>query len=252
MRIILTLRDSLYTWVDLSLLSSVADRLTELDSDPLMSDLRLRYGRELIPIDILFDVQFEQEEDPMLVLQGDCSLAMGIGAGMTKGSIWVQGDAGPGLAEEIKGGSIRVSGQVKGECCDFMRNGFVLIEGKVDGELCRCMRRGLVVVEKMHESVIGRNMLGGTVVVSKELGPDVRIGPCMDRGSMIFPSGVDIPDDFYMTEKLPSSFVQLIFEEIRKRDIPLQSSWQQVLFQRYRGARSGLGKAEIFVAEKLG
>ena len=251
MRIILTLQDSLYTWVDLSLLSAVADCLTESVSFPLLPDLRIRYGRELIMIDQLFDVRFKPEEESMLILRGDFSLALGIGEGMEKGNIWVQGNAGSGLAGEMKGGNIRVSGHVKGECCDFMRNGLVLIEGEVCGELCRCMRRGLVVVEHFRGPVIGREMLGGTVVVNKELGSDVRIGPGMNRGSMIFASGTDIPDDFYMTEKLPSAFLQLLFAELRKRDVLLPDSWQQVLFQRYRGAKSGLGKAEIFVAEKL-
>ena len=250
MRIILTFRDSPCSWVDLSPFSAVADQLAESSTDPGLADLHFRTGRKLLSIDRLFDVQFEHEEENMLVFRGDCSRAMGIGTGLKRGSLWVQGDAGPGLARSMEGGCLRVSGNATGDCCSCMRNGLVLIEGKASGELGWRMRRGLVLVGQMDGPVIGRDMLGGTVVVTEELNPHVRIGPGMDRGSMIFPGETVIPGDFYMTEKLPSSFLQLLFSELAYNDLPFPASWRQASLQHYRGAKSGRGKAEIFVAEK--
>jgi len=250
MRVILTFRDSPWSWVDLSPFSAVADRLAESPSGAGLTDLRFRMGRELLSIDRLFDVQFEHEEENMLVFRGDCSRAMGIGADLKKGSLWVQGDAGPGLARGMEGGCLRISGHALGDCCSCMRNGLVLVEGKAGGELGWRMRRGLILVRQMDGPIIGRDMRGGTVVVTEKLSPHVRIGPGMDRGSMILPCETEISNDFYMTEKLPSSFLKLLFSEMAKTGLPFPASWKQASFQRYRGAKSGLGKAEIFVAEK--
>ena len=250
MKVILTFRDSPWTWMDLSPFSAVADQLGESFSGSSLTGLRIRMGRELLSSDSLFDIQFEHGEENMLVFKGDCSRAMGIGSGLKKGNLWIQGDVGPGLARDLEGGCLRVSGHAMGDCCNYMQNGVVLIEGKASGELGWRMRRGLVLVRQMDGPAIGRDMRGGTVVVTERLSPHVRIGPGMDRGSMILPCETEISKDFYVTEKLPSSFLQLLFSEMEKADLPFPASWQHVLFQRYRGAKSGLCKAEIFVAEK--
>jgi formylmethanofuran dehydrogenase subunit C len=191
--------------VDLSPLTP--DRLLALDGASVAS-LELTCGNRQIRLADLFTVAAGDPTDLRLI--GDCGRCDGIGAGMARGTITIEGDAGAYLGLQMQGGVIRVHGNVGMGAATEMHGGFIeidrnagdllggalpgnmkgmtggliVVRGNAGDRIGDRMRRGIIVVEGGTGAYAASRMIAGTVVV---LGTTVGAYPGfgMKRGSLI-------------------------------------------------------------------
>jgi formylmethanofuran dehydrogenase subunit C len=203
--LVLTLRDAPRQRLDLSPL--IPDRLSALD-DRAIADVAMSCGNRRIPLGDLFTVAAGDPADLLLV--GDCRKCDRIGAGMTHGSITIDGDAGAYLGLQMQGGAIRVRGtvgigaasemhggtiEIDGSAGDLlggalpgsmrgMSGGGVVVRGAAGDRIGDRMRRGTIIVEGGAGAYAASRMIAGTIVV---LGATVGSYPgfAMKRGSLI-------------------------------------------------------------------
>jgi formylmethanofuran dehydrogenase subunit C len=201
----LTLRKAPRQRIDLSPLT--ADRLPATDVRSV-ANIDLACGNQRIPLGDLFTVAAGDPADIRLI--GDCSRCDGIGAGMTRGTITVDGDAGAYLGLQMRGGAIRVRGnaglgaatemhggivEIDGKAADFlggalpgnmrgMSGGLVVVRGDAADRIGDRMRRGTIIVEGSAGAYAASRMIAGTIIV---LGAAVGRYPgfAMKRGSLI-------------------------------------------------------------------
>ncbi|MGH6927606.1 MAG: formylmethanofuran dehydrogenase subunit C [Dongiaceae bacterium] len=181
----LTLRDAPRQRIDLSPL--IPDRLVALDARTI-AGVELACGNRQIPLGDLFAVAPGDPADLRLV--GDCGRCDRIGAGMTHGTITIDGHAGAYLGLQMRGGTIRVRGNAGIGTATEMHGGFVEIDGSA-GDLLgsalpgamRGMGGGLVVVRGGAADRIGDRMRRGTIVV--EGGAGAYAGSRMIAGTVV-------------------------------------------------------------------
>jgi formylmethanofuran dehydrogenase subunit C len=203
--LVLTLREVSRQRIDLSALTP--DRLLAPEARDIAS-LAVPCGNRHLRVGDLFTVEAGDPADLRLV--GDCSGCDRIGAGMTRGTITVDGAAGAYLGLQMRGGAIRVRGDVgigaatemqggivdiEGNAGDFlggalpgdmkgMSGGLVVVHGDAADRIGDRMRRGTMVVEGSAGAYAASRMIAGTVIV---LGATVGSYPGfgMKRGSLI-------------------------------------------------------------------
>jgi formylmethanofuran dehydrogenase subunit C len=166
----------------------------------------LRLGNRPLPLGELFDIR---PGDPdTVVVAGGTSLCDRLGAGMSRGTIIVEGDAGAQLGFAMTGGTIEVRGsagdlaaaeasggvvRIAGDAgarlggalpgAGGMAGGAVLVRGGCGERAGERMRKGLVVVESDAGAHAGVGLRGGTVLVLGRCGPDP--APLMRRGTVL-------------------------------------------------------------------
>jgi formylmethanofuran dehydrogenase subunit C len=190
--------------VDMSPLSNVRT-LARGPAD--INALKLWCGKRQLPVGELFAVG---GEDPSRVVIRNCnSMLELIGAGLSVGSIEVEGDAGAYLGQDMRGGQILVRGncgdfcasglsggfiRIDGDVGDFlgaaacgklqgMRGGQVLIRGSAGDRVADRMRRGDILVEGNAGDYCCSRMLAGTVAVLGNIGASIGVG--MRRGTLL-------------------------------------------------------------------
>ena len=203
--LVLTLREAPRQRLDLSPLTP--DRLSGLDGGAI-ANVAVACGNRRIPLGDLFTVSAGDPTDLRLV--GDCSRCDRIGAGMTRGTITIDGDAGAYLGLQMQGGAIRVRGnagigaatemhdgtiEVDGSAGDLlggalpgsmrgMDGGVVVVRGAAGDRIGDRMRRGAIVVEGAAGAYAASRMIAGTIVaLGTTVGPYPGLG--MKRGSLI-------------------------------------------------------------------
>jgi len=172
---------------------------------------------EMLPTDIgpvalgeLFSVEHSQDEEEVLCIRGDCGDIDGLGSGMRKGVLLVDGPVGDALGEFLVGGMIYASGNagryacrgmkdglvaIGGDCGDRLaaplpgersglRGGEILIAGNLGERACERMRRGTVLVGGDVSEYLAPQMIAGTILVLGHVGAHWGMG--MRRGSLIF------------------------------------------------------------------
>ena len=170
--LVLTLRETPQQRVDLS--PVIPDRLMALDGGSIAS-VGLTCGNQQIGLADLFTVTAGDPADLRLI--GDCSRCDGIGAGMTRGTMTIEGDTGAYLGLQMQGGAIRVHGNVGMAAATEMQAGLIEIDGNagdlLGGALAgnmKGMAGGLVVVRSNAGDRIGDRMRRGTIVVEGNAG----------------------------------------------------------------------------------
>ena len=147
--------------------------------------------------------------DGQLRFSGDTGRVKQIGAAMSRGCIWVEGDAGlhagaqmtgglltilgdagDWIGAEMRGGEIEVHGNAGHNVGSAyrgsrhgMRGGSIVVRGNAGDELGLLMRRGTIVVRGTIGEFAGASMIAGTIVGSLGFGP--RAGTGMKRGTLI-------------------------------------------------------------------
>jgi formylmethanofuran dehydrogenase subunit C len=170
--------------------------------------LELPLGQRKISLGELFDVSGNAGD--ALVFEGDCERLDRIGAGLTDGTIRVEGNAGAYLGLAMRGGEIAVSGsagayaacglaggtlRIGGSAGEFlgaalpgehrgMRGGVVIVRGNVADRAGDHMRRGLMLIEGNCGDYCGARMGGGTIALAGRCGQ--RPGYAMRRGTLLF------------------------------------------------------------------
>ena len=240
MGVILTLRKSLETLLDLAPLSE----LINADSEEL-ANAKLAYGRELVSVSELFNVAQSSEEG--LTLNGDLQLCINAGAGMREGKITIASSVGASAGEGMLGGELVVQGSVGKNACREMQNGFVRIMGDAEEGLARGMRRGMIVVSGRARGEACAALRGGTVLLLRGTDEPEQLARGLSRGTVILPTGAGVPSGFSRAASLDYAFLRLLFLELEQRGVNLPQEWHGGVFTRYRGDAAGLGKGEIFV-----
>jgi formylmethanofuran dehydrogenase subunit C len=199
-----------------------------------------------------------------------------IGAGMSEGSIHVEGNAGRHVGSEMTGGEIHVSGSagdwaggemhgglvhVRGRAGHLigaayrgskrgMTGGTILIGGEVGNEIGHTMRRGLLVVGGGCGDFVGISMIAGTILVFGECG--IRPAAGMRRGTVgLF--GTPLPKllpTFRPGSRDKPLVLQLLFRELRRLDFSFDESLMDAEYRMYHGDMVAVGRGELLVPER--
>jgi len=172
-----------------------------------IEQLAIYHGNRQVPLGEFFRVS-GRCDDGCLEWVGDLSGVHWLGAGMTCGSLRIEGSAGRHIGSRMRGGRIDVSGDasdwlggemlvgeihVRGRAGHLvgsayrgsprgMTGGTILVHGHAGDEIGLRMRRGLIAVAGDAGDLIGFNMLAGSIFVYGTSG--VRPGAGMRRGTI--------------------------------------------------------------------
>ncbi len=249
------------------------DTLASLDNTTI-SHLTVWHGKTKAEVGDFFKVQ-GSASDGEILLRGDCSRVKLAGAGMTAGTLRVDGPIGMHTGANMRGGLIRIDGNagdwlgaemhggmivVNGNAGHHtgaayrgaqrgMRGGEIIITGSTGDELGSTLRRGLIVVGGDTGAFPGINLLAGTIVILGKSG--VRPGAAMRRGSLLVPHHKpELLPTFQCAGPLDSVFPALYFQYLEKlaKRLDLNQTlalkpWPQLT--RYAGDNVTLGKGEI-------
>ena len=151
----------------------------------------------------------KSEFEESLLFSGDTGRIKSLGAGMSRGAIFVEGDAGLHAGAGMTGGTLAIFGSASdwlgaemrgGLICVVgdaghnvgsayrgsrhgMRGGSITVKGNAGDELGLLMRRGIIVVQGTVGEFAGASMIAGTILGLNGFGP--RAGAGMKRGTLI-------------------------------------------------------------------
>jgi formylmethanofuran dehydrogenase subunit C len=249
----------------------IPERLQGLrESD--VAALMVRCGRETIAVGDLFEVSGEGGQH--IVVAGDLRRVDGIGAGMSRGRILVEGTCGDHLGARMSGGEIDVAGDVGawagGEMSGGllriwgdagarlggaypgvragMTGGEIVISGDAGEEAGAGMRRGLVVVVGRTGSGAGLRMLAGTVIALGGIGAEAGLGN--KRGSLVSGAPVEVLPGYVFAARYrpPALRLQLLRARelwLRIDDALVNGSWA-----RWSGDWTEVGRGEILIFDE--
>lgn len=241
------------------------DRIAGLGERDVAS-LPLRVGREGAALGDLFEVHGRGTEE--VRVEGDLSRLRGVGRGMTRGRLLVEGDVGDGAGAamsggeiavkgsagawagaEMAGGTLRVGGDVgPGAAAALpgsrrgMTGGALLVEGRAGPRLGEAMRRGLVAVRGRAGALAGLRLIAGTIVLGE--GAEAGAGAGMRRGTLVSLGPLEPLPTFRPAGVFRLDFVRLLarrlgelgFDDPRLGDGP---------WSRWSGDFLELGRGEI-------
>ena len=204
-------------------------------------------GNRQLPLAELFAIS-GNAADGEIHLSGDFASVHGIGAGLTEGTIRVEGNAGRHLGAKMRGGRIEVFGdagdwlaaemhggeiRVHGNAADHagaaypgsprgMTGGELLIEGNAEDHLGTAMRRGLVAIGGAAGDGVGTRMIAGTILVGKQCGR--RVGAGMRRGTIALmvagetlQTPQELPPTFTQANRWNPQFMRMLLVHLHRR-----------------------------------
>jgi formylmethanofuran dehydrogenase subunit C len=254
--------------VDLSALRPEA--LAGLDAAAIE---RLPLGGTRAPLAVgeLFRVQAGDEA--AVVIEGGSPRFDALGAGMTAGSLVLEGDAGCFLGRGMRGGRLAVRGsvgafaasglrggviEIAGDAGDFlaaagvgeragMAGGVVVVRGSSGARAADRMRRGLIVIEGAAGAHLASHLIAGTVVCAR---PGAHPGTLMRRGTLLLGDVPLLPTFVRAGLAADSAFLRLLARALR----PLSAAaagLAESAAERFVGDMATLGKGEIFLAGNI-
>ncbi|MBN9118519.1 MAG: formylmethanofuran dehydrogenase subunit C [Planctomycetes bacterium] len=233
-----------------------------------VAKLPVQHGNRSEVIGEFFDVAPDPHELADLHFAGDTRNVKHIGAGMTRGSVFVEGPAGmhagagmsggalvldAGAAEwlgaEMKGGVIEVRGRAGDQAGAAYRGsrrgmtgGTIVIRGTAGDELGLLMRRGLIVVERACGEFAGASMIAGTIVLLGEVGE--RCGAGMKRGTILAAREPQLPPSFRYACDYRPAFVPMLLADLRKQHLTVPPALGANL-RCFRGDLLAGGRGEV-------
>jgi formylmethanofuran dehydrogenase subunit C len=238
----------------------------------VIAGLQVMHGNEPALLGDFFHVDGDGTEE--IVLFGDLSRVKSVGAGMTKGTVIIQGDAGMHLGAGMRGGEIKGYGNagdwagaemaggkiyVRGNAGHGlggayrgsrrgMNRGMIIVEGNAGNEVGALMRRGLIVVAGNAGDFAGAFMIAGSIIVFGKLG--LRAGAGLLRGSIVsFQPAELLPTYRYDCSYRPE-FLKLIFQELRREGLRMPDDCATGVYKRYSGDINRSGKGEILIYDQ--
>lgn len=235
-----------------------------------VAKLPVQHGNRSEPLGEFFDVQPDPHRLADLHFAGDTRNVKHIGAGMARGSIFVEGNAGMHagagmtggslildsgcagwLGAEMKGGHIEVRGSAGDQAGAAYRGsrrgmtgGTIVIRGTAGDELGLLMRRGLIVVERECGDFAGASMIAGTIVLLGEVG--ARCGAGMKRGTILTAREPHLPPSFRYACDYRPAFVPILLSKLRKLHLTLPPAFGENL-RCFRGDLLTGGRGEVLV-----
>ena len=231
--------------------------------------LMVRCGRETLAVGDLFDVSGEPGRH--IALAGDLHRLDGIGAGMSRGRVLVEGPCGDHLGARMSGGEIDVRGDVGawagGEMSGGllriwgdagarlggsypgvragMTGGEIIVSGDAGEEAGAGMRRGLVVVAGRTGSGAGLRMLAGTVIALSGIGAEAGLGN--RRGSLVSGTPVELLPGYAFATRYRPPALQLQLRRARDLWLRIEEALLNGAWARWSGDGTELGRGEILI-----
>ena len=234
--------------------------------------LTLRCGREKLTVGDVFDVSGEDVQQ--VAFAGDLRRVDGIGAGMSRGRLLVEGPCGDHLGARMSGGEIAVRGGVGawagGEMSGGllriwgdagnrlggaypgvragMRGGEIIVAGDAGEEAGAGMRRGLVVVSGRTGSGAGLRMLAGTLIALRGIGAEAGLGN--RRGSLVSGTPVEPLPSYAFAARYRPPAVRLQLRRARDLWLRVDDALADGTWARWSGDRTELGRGEILIFDE--
>ena len=184
-----------------------------------------------------------------LIVDGDAGRLLGVG--MSGGSIEVKGSAGPLAAAEAAGGVVRIAGDAGprlGGClpgAGGLSGAAVLVGGSCAELAGQRMRRGLIVIGGDAGPHVAMGLRGGTVMVRGACAPDP--APLMARGTLWLARAPDrLLPTFAEDGRHDLLWLRLLERYLAALGLPGVLPSRRV--RRLAGDLAGLGKGEILLA----
>jgi formylmethanofuran dehydrogenase subunit C len=206
-----------------------------------------------------------------MVFEGATGKLDFLGAGLDKGTVIVEGDAGFGAGREMSGGRLEIHGDagawlasamtggvvyVKGSAGGYvgglragdrtgMAGGVVVVEGDAGDRVGERMRRGTIIGRGRCGTNAGARMLGGTIWAEQGLGIDP--GVLMRRGTLIGPAAEKMLPTFADTGRHDLVILRVLSRYLtatlgRLAPRPLSGT-----VRKYAGDLATIGKGEILI-----
>jgi len=247
------------------------DRLAALVADGVRA-LPIRCGRGTYPIGDLFDVSGAGGDE--LVLSGDLRRVDGIGAGMTRGHVVVDGPCGDRLGAGMTGGEIEARGDVGAWAGAEMAGGLlrvfgdagarlggahpgaragmtggeIVVSGNAGEEAGAGMRRGLVAVGGATGSGAGLRMLAGTVIALGGIGPEAGLGN--KRGSLVSGRSLQPLAGYAFAARYRPPALLLQLRRVGELGLTVDERLRRGTWARWSGDRTELRRGEILIFDE--
>lgn len=183
--------------------------------------------------------------------EGGLETADRLGAGLSEGTVVVEGgvrhDAGVGMSGgvlDVRGDAGDRVGGAEPHARKGMTGGELLVRGSVGPEPGIRMRRGLLVVTGAVASRAGPAMIAGTVLVFGTAGRTPGLGS--KRGSVVALGGIEVPATYRYACTYHPEHLRLTLLRLRARyGLPVEERHVTGLYRRYSGDLGDLGRGEI-------
>ncbi len=273
MSIRLTLREPPRARVDASLLTP--ERLTALNAGRV-GGLPLRCGCENVEVSELFEVD-GYVGDATLTLAGDLRLLDGLGAGMTRGRLIVDGDGGDRVGAGMRGGELTVTGGVGADAGSEMSGGVlriggdagarlggaypgaragmtggeIVVSGDAGEEAGAGLRRGLVAVGGQAGDGAGLRMLAGTVIALGGFADRGSVGQGNRRGSLVSGRGLEPnPVRYAFAARYQPPALTLQLRRLRNLGLDVADPLIAGRWARWSGDTTELARGEILIFDE--
>lgn len=238
-----------------------------------ISSLKVGMGRTALTVGDAFDVSGASGDTLTIDGPGSGSAATldFVGAGMTGGTIRVNGSVGAYAGRRMTGGKIEIHGNagnflasglsgglihVKGNAGNNlggilagdrfgMIGGIVVVEGNVGARAGDKMRRGTVIVRGKTGEATGSRMIGGTIWAEGGFGPVP--GLLMRRGTLIgasverlLPTFIDCGNHDLVMVRILSRYLKATLGDLAPKPMPL-------FVRKIAGDMATIGKGEILL-----
>ncbi len=237
-----------------------------------IAKLPAMHGNEPAALGDFFRVEGAGSEE--IILNGDMSRVKGIGAGMTRGRVVLNGDAGMHLGAAMRGGEIHALGNagdwagaemsggkihIRGDAGHGlggayrgsrlgMNRGLILVEGAAGNEAGALMRRGLIAIAGDAGDFTGAFMTAGTIVVFGKMG--IRAGAGLLRGSIVAFQPAELLPTYRYDCLYRPAFLNLVLQQLKREGLAIEGRYEAGGFRRYSGDFNRLGKGEILIHDQ--
>lgn len=242
------------------------DRLAGLGLPEIERQI-LFHGNRQVPLGEFFAVAGTPGDT--IEIHGDLARVKHLGAGMSRGTLHVEGNAGAHLGAGMSGGRITVSGhagdwvgpemrgghiEVRGNAGHLvgsayrgaavgMTGGEIVILGNALNEVGHAMRAGLIAIGGNCGDFAGVNMLAGTLFVFGATG--IRAGASMKRGSIIAMQVPEILPTFTHACRYRPTWLALYLRHLGERGLPVLREHLDAAYNRWCGDGVELNRGEI-------
>ena len=267
-----------FQWLDATKLQVVAESLIPERLSGLglseVARLPIDVGNRVAEVGDVFKVVSADNahaSDDLVVFEGDLRNVRGLGSGMSRGNLRIEGRGGDGLGAGMSGGRIEVVGDVgrdagvemtggfltiQGNAGHSlggvregarlgMRNGVIIVKGNAGDDVGRRMRRGVIVVEGSAGDGLGGRLVAGSILVFGTVGRAT--GMSMKRGTIALfqSSAATLLPSFVNTGRFRFPFLTLYFKQLEAWGVRVEPSMFSATLSRYNGDLTEGGRGEI-------
>ncbi len=233
-----------------------------------IADLPLWHGKRRVPLGEVFDVQGGRSAEVRIA--GDAGRVKQLGAGMTGGSLTVEGDAGMHAGACMTGGTLRIQGdaddwagsemeggvlEIQGDAGDHlaagyagsthgMRGGMVVLHGSAGVQAGESMRRGLIAIAGDAGDRAGIHLIAGPVLVCGSAGRYAGAG--MKRGSLVVGGAAELLPTFRYAATYRPDWLRMYLLRLRhEHGFAVPERMLAGPYRRFNGDFTELGKGEV-------